>query len=380
MKNNYNSLDEEGIAALRAAHNAVAQAHAIGMDIDEYDKDDPIAVSKNVNIANLPNNTPSHMQRPISTKGNISQLSGKIANLPNATQPATGIIPKNNIGDTHVNPNKEPTIIETTQHIDIKSTETALNTDGTSMIELSDLPSKKLFYKNNIYGQPFKLLDLITLGDIDYSNSTSRFTEILNRRIKGINAEDILNIDEAYILHWLRASSFPNDGFPIGGFTCSNSKCKFKVNDPMYSVNFSNLDFIPQTPPNEIFELIKNTGYYKFYINNREIHVFPRKRLHDRIIDEYIVKKYTDLKPDTIILTLLGLAVVIEVDGCEDLDDKIHYLSELSITETETFYNELNKCTLSSKTVVSHHCPKCGEVTTEPFPFRLTQYISTVRK
>ena len=231
MKNNYNSLDEEGIAALRAAHNAVAQAHAIGMDIDESDKDAPIGVSKNVNIANLPNNTPSHMQRPISTKGNISQLSGKIANLPNATQPATGIIPKNNIGDTHVNPNKEPTIIETTQHIDIKSTETALNTDGTSMIELSDLPSKKLFYKNNIYGQPFKLLDLITLGDIDYSNSTSRFTEILNRRIKGINAEDILNIDEAYILHWLRASSFPNDGFPIGGFTCSNSKCKFKAID-----------------------------------------------------------------------------------------------------------------------------------------------------
>ena len=143
MKNNYNSLDEEGIAALRAAHNAVAQAHAIGMDIDESDKDAPIGVSKNVNIANLPNNTPSHMQRPISTKGKISQLSGKIANLPNATQPATGIIPKNNIGDTHVNPNKEPTIIETTQHIDIKSTETALNTDGTSMIELSDLPSKK---------------------------------------------------------------------------------------------------------------------------------------------------------------------------------------------------------------------------------------------
>ena len=50
MKNNYNSLDEEGIAALRAAHNAVAQAHAIGMDIDESDKDAPIGVSKNVNI------------------------------------------------------------------------------------------------------------------------------------------------------------------------------------------------------------------------------------------------------------------------------------------------------------------------------------------
>ena len=64
----------------------------------------------------------------------------------------------------------------------------------------------------------------------------------------------------------------------------------------------------------------------------------------------------------------------------EELQSDFASFSELSITETETFYNELNKCTLSSKTVVSHHCPKCGEVTTEPFPFRLTQYISTVRK
>ena len=60
---------------------------------------------------------------------------------------------------------------------------------------------------------------------------------------------------------------------------------------PSFFKHFPTSEVLAKSSIQEIFELIKNTGYYKFYINNREIHVFPRKRLHDRIIDEYIVKK-----------------------------------------------------------------------------------------
>ena len=92
-----------------------------------------------------------------------------------------------------------------------------------NFIEIDGLPSQGVLYRDTLMGQALKVEDLLQIQTLDETNVTQRFTEIFGRRLRGIDPLEILLVDELYISLWLRATSFPNYGFPDDGLLRARS-------------------------------------------------------------------------------------------------------------------------------------------------------------
>lgn len=262
-------------------------------------------------------------------------------------------------------------------------TEPVVNYDN--FIEIQNLPSKGLFYNNKLYGQGLKMEDIIQIQSMDDSNLIPNFTEIYSRRLRGVDAEEILTADELFIALWLRASSFPDSDHYSSGFQCSNEKCKFKMVDPTYRVPFQQITFETDIMPDDLFQLYKDNGYVEDELSDSKkiIQIELRRRYHSKLIEEILYADYYihDILPKANQLNLLKLASVINIDGIklensEALKQRMDIIKNLSPKDSYQLIKSINKNSFIVDPVVNHICPACGTVTkTRGYPFRIEEYL-----
>lgn len=243
-----------------------------------------------------------------------------------------------------------------------------------SFNEITGLPTEGRFYAEKMRGQALKLEDSITLGDIDSDNVVEQLSEIIGRRIRGEEPLEILSADELYIMEWLRASSFPDVPIPHDGFECD---CGFVMSDPSYTFNFRNMEFIMKSDLDEIYEKHKD-GCYRFTLpDGRGCDVFLRRRLHDTIvlneISRYEKANHKDAPPKYI--RMVGVAAVIEIDGCDNWEGKLEYLKKLPGAIAKVLYDEVDRASIAVEVRVKHTCPKCGGTVYTPYSFQLDTYF-----
>lgn len=262
--------------------------------------------------------------------------------------------------------------------LDIHDYNSSSGKAGEGFIPLDELPSKNLFNTDKLAVQPLKLIDMLVIENMDNDNKLDSFSEIYSRRIRGTDPMDILSGDEQYILQYLRGSTFSGDPYTWGGFTCTQCGCQVKDKD--YKIDFSNMRFLTNNNPEDVLKLHSEYGYHPITVTGGTLKTYIRRRRHD-----YTYKAQCDViksrggtlkKP---YLALLNMAIVMDIDTCKTLDDRIRFIANLSKDDSILLMRELAACSFKTVTKVAHTCPKCGGITVTPFPFRYSTFISSVQ-
>lgn len=249
--------------------------------------------------------------------------------------------------------------------------------------DVRGLPSHGKFYDTKIMGQSLKLGDIMLLGDIDEENKYESISELYTRRLRGIDPDDILTADHFYLLHWLKASSFPDQPLPIMySMVCPSCEGKIDSVELIRNIDlrFDNLIF-DAGDVDSVFAKHAN-GYYAFYMpDGRECNVYLRRRRHDREVDSVMKQYLHDTKKvmPRYMEFILRTAVVIEIEGCSNIKEKMDYLENLTPAEADTVLDELNGASLKTEIKARIKCPLCGKEVTVPYPFRFDEFMANIR-
>ena len=250
---------------------------------------------------------------------------------------------------------------------------------------ISHLPSKGLFYPGQLFGQSLKLIDNYYLDDIvdGSANTRTAINAILGRRIRGVDPLDILTIDEAYILHWLRASSFPKHGLWHPGYKCPH--CQFDTDtDNVYNdfrIGFRNLKFTLTKDIDVLASLHGTNGYHTGFLDDgRECHVYVHRLRHAVELNNFIGKweERNKMVAPNAVRKAAGVATVVEIEGCENMDEKFAYISELPENQKENFEKLVVEGTVACNVSAVLTCGRCGGVVETPYPFRVQWFVSSL--
>jgi hypothetical protein len=75
---------------------------------------------------------------------------------------------------------------------------------------------------------------------------------------------------------------------------------------------------------------------------------------------------------------LMRYAIVTEIEDCEDIVQKLDYLSNLNYTAGKKFFTEMDSSMLSTEITATIRCPFCGEEEVIPYPFRFDTYLANL--
>lgn len=257
--------------------------------------------------------------------------------------------------------------------------------DFSVFTQVSRLPSKGLFYPDPIYGQSLKLIDNYFLDDVvdGSANTRTALNAILARRIRGIDPLDIVTIDEPYLLHWLRASSFPKHKLWHPGYVCPH--CGYDTDsDNVYNdfgIGFRNLKFTLTKDIDKLYELHRENGYHTGFLDDgRECHVYIHRLRHATVLSDFISKweKKNNITAPNAIKKAAGVATVVEIEGCENMDEKFEYITELPDSMKETFENLVVEGTVACNVSAAIPCGRCGGMVETPYPFLVRRFVSSL--
>lgn len=253
--------------------------------------------------------------------------------------------------------------------------------------EIAGWPSRGVFYPDKVYAQALKAVDAFMLSSADDDDIANDMSVILGRRLRGISPEDILTADEEYLMYWLRASSYPADaggGLPRIKFTCPKCHTQYVTTETasmLRPITFNDLDFETVNDPYEIARMHSAEGFVRCTtFDERECHIYLRRRKHDRIIKEYVDEwetYYRKIFPKYKSL-FLSAAAVIEIEDCENMTEKLEYLENYPLYEKTEFFKKIASSQVITETMVNITCPKCGGTASVPYPFQYRGFVASL--
>ena len=243
-----------------------------------------------------------------------------------------------------------------------------------TFFEINGLPSGGSLYPDRLTGQSMKVEDLLLIQSINKWNVNQRFSEIFARRIRGINPENILSMDESYIAAWLRAQTYKNHEFPyIGDIQCSNPDCSHTETDYTVELPFNSLKFESTIPIEKIMNLYFETGYIEHTLPSGEtVRLHIRQRKHDISVERFLYRNYESQgKEIPEGLDILARSIVaFEYPGKNfNLEQKIEKFKNSPAEDYSDLLNFVLENTPSSEQYFEYKCPECGEVTRVSYPF-----------
>ena len=258
--------------------------------------------------------------------------------------------------------------------------------DFEAFTEITGWPSHGVMYAEPVYGQALKSIDAYMLSCSDPSDLTTTLTAILGRRIRGISPEDILTADEEYLLYWLRASSLDENenGLSKLPFICPHCHKHYVDYDALQlarNLTFMNLDFENGNSPEEVAAMHREEGFVRYDLRDgRECDIYLRRRKHDRIYDEYVAgweKANKEPFPE-FRQKMLDIAVLVEIEDCETMSDKMRYIEELPLADRRNLVAKAISSQMVVTTNVSFECPACGGTVTMPYPFHRKRFVASL--
>jgi hypothetical protein len=266
--------------------------------------------------------------------------------------------------------------------------------DVTNFADVRGLPSEGLLYDAPILGQSLTLMDVLMMSNMDSENITETINTLFLRRLRGgfaegFDPENILACDEAYLMHWLRASTIDTQ-LPYSPptldawepFKCPdcNGVAKTQEDYSNLVINFNNLDFKIHGDLNEIIAKHAN-GCYTFELyDQRQCDVYLRRRYHETMINDTLKLYQKDMGKEMSLemQQLLRTAVVVEIEGIDNIVDKLNYIGNMGYKAAKHFIDEVDGASLRTDITANVICPFCKKEVTIPYPFRLDTYLSSL--
>lgn len=248
--------------------------------------------------------------------------------------------------------------------------------------EVSGWPSQGLAYPGRIYGQALTLVDMFILGAMSDDNSAEMLDTVISRHVRGTDPGEILACDEVYLMHWIRASSYPKSGMYGPAYVCD--KCghsSAKGEHKNYTIGFSDLVFRTSADPAVVIGRHRENGYVRIETyDGRECDIYLRRRRHDidiangkREWEQVNGKKF----PKYLNMPIT-MAAVVEIEDCDGILDKMHYICEYPASRREELIGAISESSLSTKVFARVTCPECGGVAERPYPFRVKEFLSGI--
>jgi hypothetical protein len=120
-------------------------------------------------------------------------------------------------------------------------------------------------------------------------------------------------------------------------------------------------------------------GCYSFYLDDgRQCDVYLRRRYHEAEVNKALAQyvKDTGVEMPFEMQVILHSAVVVEIQGIDNIVDKINYLGNLGYKAAKHFLDEVDAASLTTDITAKVICPFCKKEVTIPYPFRLDVYLS----
>lgn len=267
------------------------------------------------------------------------------------------------------------------------------NNEVTNFGDIRGLPSEGLLYDEPLFGQALTFMDILMLNNLDSANVTSTINTLFERRLRGgftdgFDADSILQCDESYLMHWLRASTI-DDKLPYvppnpdkwTPYTCP--KCNHVAKTPAdyekLEIRFNNLDFKIKGDLQQIVAKHSANGYYTFYMeDNRRCDVYLRRRFHEDEVNQTLEQYRKEMGKEMPLemQIILHSAVVVEIEGLETTIEKLNYIGNLNYSAAKKFLEEVEGASLTTDITAKVICPFCKKEVVIPYPFRLDYYIS----
>ena len=262
-----------------------------------------------------------------------------------------------------------------TEMASVPEVEAPIKREFDDFLTIAGLPSKNLFYDNNITGQALVVDDCLLLNSVNADNSFERFTDIFSRRILGINPYQILKCDEIYLALWLRYTAYPNKAFPGLKYNCTSCKEHIGYEESQFYFDELTID-VPDL--DEMWaKYSQHNGRMLITLpeSKEEVLIEPRRRGHQFRVNKYIKMNFGKKVPSDIDKFKLNIGVLI--DTTDDLTSVITWMSQLSNTDFAYLSSEVDNNSITADIpVIKTKCPMCQEVTPIPgYIFRGSIYL-----
>ena len=232
-----------------------------------------------------------------------------------------------------------------------------------TFIPIDGLPSRGLFYKNELKGQPLKVEDLLLIESINDKNFHKVFNEIFSRRIIGIESHEILVCDEVYLGLWLRANSYPGYPFPHDSFICENPECETPIPENMIEFGFNDMDFNDDNIKT-IYDQFGHDGCAEMQLKSgKKFTLYLRKRMHNARIQFALHRDFyaIGLTPPDELIKLLDIAVVVKFPDIKDIMETVAQIKTLTPMEFAELKTKVNKFRINGDPTITLKCPVCKE-------------------
>jgi len=216
---------------------------------------------------------------------------------------------------------------------------------------IEGIPTKYRLYPEGtqIYGRPLTVKEVRFLASMTDSNYQFVINEILKNTIKGIDIQELYVADKVFILFWLRANTYKNEGYSTE-FTCRHCG---RSNHYLFTMDKLRVEYLKDDfVANDDFKLLTTDDVLRIS--------FPKVRDENKV--SQILKNKTSVEYDEDILSVA--AMVKSINGTE-YNTKYVYDYLLSLNPEDYAYLEtyISDNEIGVSPVVSTNCQyeDCGE-------------------
>lgn len=230
---------------------------------------------------------------------------------------------------------------------------------------INNLPSKGIFYApgTKIMGRPLNVVEVKMLASINENNVNHIINQVLTRVITGININELLVADKLYIIFWLRANTYKDDGYKVE-FDCleCSQTSDYEFNLKMLNVNFVN----EKIDINK--EMVTPNGKIRF--KARYLNVINESKVSD-FLDSYRGSEEFDED----ILNISNMILEINGEELTLLQKYNFFMNECSPTDYAYIESYIKHIDFGVDPIMDIKCTKCGGYSPVAISFRPDFFI-----
>lgn len=243
--------------------------------------------------------------------------------------------------------------------------------DNDLYLPIKGLPSGGKLYRNQmgipitIKGMPFKVEDTTALAAMKDEENHEVVDDVFRKRLKGVQPEELLEMDRKYILAWMREQTFQRA--PLRRtFACSHCG----------HVNLHRIvelkDFVKYVLPDGVSE-----PEFDLPESNKRVKLrFERRRDVIRVRD--YIKQFENYRRITD-ADVKRFRIASLIDG-KSLETALEFMAELSPIDNAVLNTQFDRCNMGMTDIAALNCEKeeCENTNLVPVPFRSEYFVPRI--
>lgn len=231
-------------------------------------------------------------------------------------------------------------------------------------INKSLLPSRGIFYPNQIFVKKLTTVDIKNLSLVNPINFDATINGILAKNVFGIDVNDILSGDKMWFIFYLRKITFEDLPYEI------KYNCESCGNAEVYNMYFKDLII---TQLDEKFD-------YNYLMKNNDNIVVGFPRISDEIQENIMIKDPEAYGKSTFDADLLNIALFIkEINGKKvSILNAYNYIYSLDGMSFTAFSNYMGNIYFGVKPYIKIKC-KCGSEIISPLVFNAEYFMPNIK-